>query len=58
MATHKHIDKICAVIVVCTLLLTVLFMNGEAIGLVKADRVIGYETRLFDTSRVHTLASS
>ncbi|MBR4897029.1 MAG: CotH kinase family protein, partial [Clostridia bacterium] len=56
MATHKHIDKICAVIIVCTLLLTVLFMNGEAIGLVRADRVIGYETRLFDTSRVHTLS--
>ena len=28
MATHKHIDKICAGILVLTLIITVLFMNG------------------------------
>ncbi len=33
MATHKHITAICVGITVLTLLLTVLFMNGEALGL-------------------------
>lgn len=33
MSTHKHIDTICIVIVVFTLLLTVLFMNGKALGI-------------------------
>ena len=56
MSTHRNIDRICAIITVCTVLLTVLFMNGEALGLARADKVIGYETRLFDTSRVHTLS--
>ena len=33
MSTHKHIDRICAVVIVLTLLLTVLFMNGASLGL-------------------------
>ena len=33
MSTHKHIDLICAVILAATLLITVLFMNGEALGI-------------------------
>ena len=33
MATHKHIDAICIVIIVFTLLLTILFMNGKALGI-------------------------
>ncbi len=33
MSTHKHIDVICIGIVVVTLLLTVLFMNGRALGI-------------------------
>ena len=33
MSTHKHIDWICAVVIVLTLLLTVLFMNGASLGL-------------------------
>ena len=33
MATSKHIELICVVILLCTLLVTVLFMNGEALGL-------------------------
>lgn len=33
MSTHKHIDTICIVIVLFTLLLTVLFMNGKALGI-------------------------
>ena len=34
---------------------TVLFLNGERLGLVRASALPGYETRLFDKSRVHTV---
>lgn len=33
MSTHKHIDFICVAVLFCTLLVTVLFMNGEALGI-------------------------
>ncbi len=33
MATHKHIDRICAAATLLTLLLTLLFINGQALGL-------------------------
>ena len=32
MSTSKHIDAVCAVVLLCTLLVTALFMNGEALG--------------------------
>ena len=35
MSTNKHIDVICIVVLLCTLLLTGLFMNGEALGLTR-----------------------
>ena len=54
MSTHKWIDRICIIAVVVALLLTILFMNGEALGL-QAISSIGYEDRLFDDSRVHTV---
>lgn len=55
MSTHRVMDRICVAAVVLSLLLTLLFMNGGALGLVAAGRTIGYEDRLFDTSRVHTI---
>lgn len=55
MSTNKHIEKICCVAVVFALLITTLFMNGEALGLKVASKVLGYETRLFDKDRVHTI---
>ena len=55
MSTHKHIDKICLVAVVLSLLLCIAFMNGEVLGVQAASKVMGYENRLFDTSRVHTI---
>lgn len=33
MSTHTHIGKICGVITALTVLLTLLFMNGEALGI-------------------------
>lgn len=32
MSTHKYIDRICVAVLLFTLLLTVLFVNGEALG--------------------------
>lgn len=55
MSTHKYIGKLCAAALVLCLLLTVVFMNGEAMGVRPAASVMGYEARLFDTGRVHTL---
>jgi hypothetical protein len=55
MSTSKHIDKICAAAVVLALIVTILFANGEALGVQQADRVMGYESKLFDTSSVHTI---
>ena len=55
MSTNKHIDRICIFVTAITLILTLLFINGQALGLTVADRVMGYEKTLFDTSRVHTI---
>lgn len=55
MSTHKYMNRICVAAVVFSLLITLLLMNGEALGLQAAEKVIGYENRLFDTSRVHTI---
>ena len=55
MSTHKHIDRICAAAMALALLISLLFMNGEALGLQPAARAMGYEARLFDASRVHTV---
>lgn len=48
MSTHKNIDRICVVITVLSLLLTILFMNGEALGIEKivdadAESYVGTE---------------
>lgn len=56
MSTSKRIDVICAVVLVITILGTLLFMNGQALGMVADDSVsYGYEETLFDDSYVHTI---
>jgi len=55
MSTHKNIDKICIIAVVISLILSSLLINGEAIGIEAAEKIMGYESRLFDTSEVHTI---
>ena len=55
MAAHKKIDRICCAVVILSLIVTILFMNGEALGLQASAKTLGYETRLFDTSKVHTI---
>ncbi len=55
MSTHRHIDKICCVILTITLLLTIVFINAEKLGVQKASAVMGYENKLFDTAVVHNI---
>ena len=55
MSTHKYIDRICWAALVLALAVTVLLANGEALGLQAASSAAGYEARLFDASRVHTI---
>ena len=55
MAGSKHIQKISVVCFALTLLLTVLFINGEALGVQALTQELGYVSRLFDTGRVHTI---
>ena len=55
MSTHKHIDKICCVAVALALVITVLFMNGKFFGIISAEKLMGYENRLFNTEKVHTI---
>lgn len=55
MLKHKHIDKICIVIAFAMIVLTLVFMNGEKLGIIPESSAPGYETRLFDDSWVHTI---
>ncbi|WP_026652638.1 CotH kinase family protein [Butyrivibrio proteoclasticus] len=56
MSTSRNINKICVIITVVTVLVTVLFMNGSALGVTAEDTVsFGYEDTLFDDSYVHTI---
>ena len=52
MATHKKIDKICIIIITFALILTALIgcTNNS-----QKNVKMGYENRLFDTSKVHTI---
>ena len=55
MSTHKYIDRICIAVTIVALLICVLFMNAKAVGVQEVSKVLGYESRLFETSRVHTI---
>lgn len=55
MSTSKAIDRICIIAVVFALLISILLMNGPAFGIQAQAKTMGYEDRLFDTSKVHTI---
>lgn len=55
MLKHRHTDKICAAIVAAAVLAAALFCGAASLGLLDAVSALGYEARLFDTSRVHTI---
>lgn len=55
MLRHKSIDRICGAVLALTLLLTCGFMGAASAGLIASDPSLGYENRLFDQSRLHTI---
>lgn len=55
MLKEKYIDKICILVMVLAVTATVLFMNGQKLGLVPMFSEPGYKSRLFDNSYVHTV---
>ncbi len=55
MSGSKHIEKIAWIVTAVMLVITVLFMNGTALGLQAAEHTLGYENRLFDNTKVHTM---
>ena len=55
MSAHKSIDKICVIIVAVTLIIALIFCNGQALGIGVTAHAIGYENRIFDRTKVHTL---
>ena len=55
MSTSKHIDKICCAVLVAALVLTILFMNAGSLGIQAVNATVGYASRLFNTSTVHTV---
>ena len=55
MSAHKSIDKICIVAITVTIIISLLFCNGQAFGIQKTAHAIGYENRLFDRSKVHKI---
>ncbi len=56
MSTCKHIDKICCAALIFSMILAVLVIGTGASGIMEVSAEIGYESRLFDTARVHTVA--
>ncbi len=55
MSTHKNIDKICIAALVIAMVVTVIFMHADTSGIITASAACGYESRLFDTSKVHSI---
>ena len=55
MSTSKHIDKICCIVLAVTLALTLFFMNAGRLGVQTVSAAVGYASRLFQDSEVHTI---
>lgn len=55
MSAHKNIDRICIAITAFALVIAFIFCNSQAMGIKTTAHAIGYENRLFDRSKVHTI---
>ena len=55
MSGSKHFDRIAWAVTALVLVVTILFMNGGSLGLQAMTHIMGYENRLFDNTRVHTI---
>lgn len=56
MAANKNIERICIIVLAFCVIIAAVFMNGEAFGISQAENIMGYESKLFDNSYVHTIA--
>lgn len=55
MSGSKYFDRIAWTAAALMLVLTVLFMNGISLGVEIIAHTMGYEDRLFDNTKVHTI---
>ena len=55
MSGSKYFNQIAWSVTVLTLAITILFMNSQAFGIQADARALGYEDRLFDNTKVHTI---
>ncbi len=55
MSGSKHFDRVAVFITALMLVVTILFMNGAALGIEAMTHSMGYEDRLFDNTKVHTV---
>ena len=55
MLRHKNIERVCLYALAVMLLITILFLALASAGVIDDDTGMGYEARLFDQSRVHTI---
>lgn len=55
MSKSKHIDLVCVLAVVAATVICCLLLSSTALGMQTKTVTMGYENRLFDTSRVHTV---
>ncbi|MDO5336158.1 MAG: CotH kinase family protein [Eubacteriales bacterium] len=55
MSTHKYIDKICCAVLAAVLLITAALVYASSLGTQTASKNMLYGSRLFDTSKVHTI---
>lgn len=55
MSKHKYTDRICIVATILSLVLAIVFLCKGALGFDVYVKEMGYESRLFDTSKVHSI---
>ena len=55
MSAHKNIDRICCFIIAAMLIITAVFCSGNTLGIETAAHTAGYENRIFDRTKVHSL---
>lgn len=55
MAKSKNLERVCAIVLIVSLLASAGLVHVKANGGKSTGQTMGYESRLFDTSRVHTI---
>lgn len=55
MSTSKYFNRICAVVMVLCLAVVIMLYFPGTVGIEASSKTIGYETRIFDTSYVHSI---